>query len=83
MPTHQITPAQFVRQHCLQMTMTEFAAALGVDKSIVSKYELRGQIPERHHRTVLRLARAKGVTMLTAWFWKVPFDRTVKLINGQ
>jgi len=73
----RITPALFIRQHLLAMTTTEFADALGVTKTCVSRYDQHGSIPEAHHRTVRKLAAARKVTIKAGWFEKVPFQAGV------
>ena len=78
MPARPITPALFIRQHVLRMTVGEFAKALDVDKSQASRYDERGQIPGHHRDTVRRLARARGVSLPAVWFEQVPFDRSVR-----
>lgn len=56
------------------MTLTEFAEALDVDKSVISRYEERGIIPEHHHDTVKKLAKERGVKVPAGWFATVPWD---------
>jgi hypothetical protein len=69
-----ILAPQFLRQHVLRMTLTEFAEALDVDKSVISRYEERGIIPEHHHGTVKQLAKDRGIKVPTTWFAAVPWD---------
>lgn len=70
-----ITPAQFIRQHVLRMTVTDFAEALRVAPSIVSRYEsAAGVIPDKHHGRVHQLAKKKGVQIRPRWFSEVPWD---------
>jgi hypothetical protein len=56
------------------MSAQDFAKALKVAGSIVSRYE---KIPERHRARVDSLAKARGVKVLPEWHDRVPFDKTV------
>lgn len=69
-----ITPPQFIRQHLLRMTVTDFAAALKVATSIVSRYESAGRIPDKHRSRVMKLGKSKGVRIRASWFEAVPWD---------
>lgn len=73
--TYPITPAQFIRQHVLRMSVGEFAVALGVDQSAVSRYEsVTGKIPKHHHFTVQKLAKKRRTVIAKGWFDAVPWD---------
>ena len=69
-----ITAPVFLRQHILRMTVSQFAEALGVDQSVISRYEDKGLLPEHHHKTVIKLAKAKKVRVRPEWFTAVPWD---------
>jgi len=69
-----ITAPVFLRQHILRMTVTQFAAALGVDQSVISRYEDKGLLPEHHHKTVIKLAKARKIRVRPEWFTAVPWD---------
>ena len=73
MGVRRITPALFIRQHILGMTTREFAAALKVSAVSVSRYDLSGEIPDVHRKTVHKLAKERGVKVKASWFQAVPF----------
>lgn len=73
MPVRRITPALFIRQHVLAMTNGEFAAALNVNKAVVSRYEITGIIPVHHHAVIRKLAAARKVKIRPEWFQAVPW----------
>ena len=73
MAVRRITPALFIRQHILGMGTTEFAEALGVTMGMVSRYDLTGAIPEKHHGKVKKLAAARKVRIRSEWFRAVPW----------
>ena len=75
----KITPPQFIRQHLLRMTVSQFAAALGVASSIVTRYEQQGVIPDRHHQAVVDLAKRRGVRLLTKWFKRIPWEQNARM----
>ncbi len=77
MPARSIMPAQFIRQHILNLTINEFAVALGVDQSRASRFDTSGVIPEQHHRAIKQLAGARGIKFNDSWFNSVPFARDV------
>lgn len=73
MTPRPITPAQYIRQHVLRMSMTEFAKALGIAQPTASEYERVGRFPEAHHRAIMLLARKRGKRILMDWFKAVPW----------
>mgnify|MGYP001583979524 FL=1 len=76
MPSRPISPPQFIRQHCLRMTITELANALGVSLPRITGYEMAGAFPKRHHDRIMVLAKAAGVRIRKTWFDAVPWDKS-------
>lgn len=72
--TKPITPAQFIRQHILRMSVKETSAALEVAESIISRYTI---FPVHHRKKLDKLARDRKTSILPAWHERVPFDKTV------
>ena len=72
-----ITPAQFIRQHVLRMTIGQFAAALKVSQPTATYYEEQGRIPEIHRMVVRNIARRRGARLKLEWFDRVPFEEGV------
>ena len=73
-PVAQITPAQFIRQHVLRMSLTELARRLNRALGVVARYET---FPEVHRDAIVKMAREKGAHIVAAWFERVPLDESV------
>ena len=59
------------------MTVKEFAESLHVKGPTVTAYEIRGRLPDAHHRAVMILAKKRGKRILPEWFRAVPWDPAV------
>ena len=73
MSARRISPPQFIRQEILRMSITEFAKALGVSQPAVTAYEIRGRLPEAHHRAIRLIAKKMGKSIRPEWFSAVPW----------
>ena len=73
-PVGPITPAQFIRQNVLRMSITELSHRLNRALGVVARYET---FPEVHRDAIMELARERGAYIVAEWFNRVPLDDSV------
>ena len=68
-----MTPLQHIRKNVFQLAQVEFAVALEVNQSTISRWERGESEPSRQEMLgIKKLAQARNIEWDDQWFWKVP-----------
>jgi DNA-binding transcriptional regulator YiaG len=72
-PMRRMNPLAHLRKHIFKLSQLDFAKAIGVNQSTVSRWEAGGLEPSRSEmEAIRRLAAERQIEWQDRWFFEVP-----------